>query len=61
MVQVAIEDNLEVDVDKSYESEAKKDYLNQSEATFTMELQEDLRSPKSQFYVPLLVRRLEMG
>ena len=52
VVQVAMEDNFEGDVDEGYESKVEEDYLNQLEAAFTTEQHEELRSPRSHFYIP---------
>ena len=51
LLQAIREDNFEVDVQDAYKSEAKEDYLNQLEAALTIEPQEELRSPRSHFYV----------
>jgi hypothetical protein len=47
-----MEDNLEADVEKGYESEVEEDYLNQLEAALTTEPEEEPRSPRSHFYIP---------
>jgi hypothetical protein len=39
LLQVATEDNLEVDADEAYDSEAEEDYLNELEATLSTEPQ----------------------
>jgi hypothetical protein len=54
VVQASMEDNFEANVDKGHESKAEKDYLNQLEAFFIREPQEELRSPRNHFYVPLI-------
>jgi hypothetical protein len=50
-LQGGLEDNLEANGDDGYESEVEEDYLNQLEAVLSKEPEEEVRSPRSYFYV----------
>jgi hypothetical protein len=59
VLQAAKDENCQVDAEEGYESEAKEDYLNQLEAALAMHPEEELRSPRSHFYVPTVECEVE--
>jgi hypothetical protein len=59
VLQAVREENFEVDAEEGYESEVEEDYLNQLEVALAMQPEEDLRSPRSHFYVPAVESELQ--